>query len=63
MLVIAQGLIILFPIGGRILNGFSYMTNRWSFAIALLVAYILVKKWYEMANLSREEWKKRARSA
>ena len=58
VLVIAQGLIILFPIGGRILNGFSYMTNRWSFAIALLVAYILVKKWYEMANLSREEWKK-----
>ena len=49
-------LIILFPIGGRILNGMSYMANRWSWAFSLLCAYILVCKWTELTALSKKEW-------
>ena len=37
--------IVLLPIGGRILNGLSYMTNRWSWAFALLCSFILVTMW------------------
>ena len=50
-------LIMLFPIGGRLLNGMSYKTNRWSWAFALLSAYILVKMWDDLRTLSSKEWK------
>ena len=50
-------LFILFPIGGRILNGMSYMANRWSWAYAFLCMYILVKKWDDLLSLSQREWK------
>lgn len=48
--------IILFPIGGRILNGMSYMTNRWSWAFALLCSYILVKEWNVLISIQQSEW-------
>ncbi|MBR6483736.1 MAG: YfhO family protein, partial [Clostridiales bacterium] len=31
-----------FPFFGKLFNGMSYITNRWSFAIALLISYVLV---------------------
>jgi uncharacterized membrane protein YfhO len=40
-----------FPIFGQIFNAFSYMANRWSFAIALLVAYVLTDVWSELMHL------------
>ena len=49
--------IILFPIGGRIFNGMSYMTNRWVWAFALLVAYILAVKWESLFLASSKEWR------
>ena len=49
-------LIILFPLGGRFLNGMSYVANRWSWAFALLCAYILVRYWNDLVNLSQKEW-------
>ena len=33
------------PIGGKIFNGFAYVSQRWSFAIALPVAYTLSLYW------------------
>lgn len=48
--------IFLFPICGRILNGMSYMSNRWSWAFALLSAYILTREWDELVALSRADW-------
>jgi len=33
------------PFAGKVLNGFAYVINRWSFAIALVVSYILVHVW------------------
>ncbi len=50
-------LITLFPIGGRILNGMSYMTNRWCWAFVLLLLYLMVKEWDALFRLSRREWR------
>ncbi len=47
--------IMLFPFLGQILNGFSYMANRWSFAMALVAAYIMSQMWQELMTLSRNE--------
>ncbi len=38
------------PICGKILNGFSFVSQRWSFAIALPVAYSLVAEWEEISK-------------
>ena len=56
VLTVACLAITLFPIGGRILNGMSYMANRWSWAFALLCVYILVKKWDDLLALSDRQW-------
>ncbi len=48
-------LIILIPALGQILNGFSYMSNRWSWAFALLTAYILTAMWPSMMKLEAGE--------
>lgn len=48
--------IALFPIGGRILNGMSYMTNRWCWAFALLCAYILAKEWENLFSFTRQTY-------
>lgn len=50
-------LITLFPIGGRILNGMSYITNRWCWAFVLLMIYIMVKEWDVLFRLGRQEWR------
>ena len=38
---------LLFPVFGQIFNGFSYVSQRWCFVIALPVAYNLVVAWDE----------------
>lgn len=48
--------ITLFPIGGRILNGLSYMTNRWCWAFALLCMYILSCEWENLLSASMKKW-------
>lgn len=47
--------IILFPIFGRIFNGFSYMSNRWSWAFALLCCYILTSKWEALLSMDAKD--------
>lgn len=51
-------LIILFPVFGWLLNGTSYVTNRWSWAFALLCSYILTREWDVLICPSRSDWKK-----
>lgn len=50
-LLFALHLIALFgisvPLFGKVLNGFAYVANRWSFSLALLTSYTLTKKWNE----------------
>lgn len=43
------------PFIGKILNGYSYVTNRWVFAFILLVAYIVVKMAPSLLILSKEK--------
>ncbi|MBO4918815.1 MAG: YfhO family protein, partial [Erysipelotrichaceae bacterium] len=38
---------VLFPVFGKIFNGFGYVNNRWSFAIALVAAYTFVCEYDE----------------
>ena len=54
---IISGVIIIFPIFGRILNGMSYMTNRWSWALVLLFMYTLTIYWDELLALAKEKRK------
>ena len=42
------------PAFGQALNGFAYLSNRWSFAFALVIAYSLVDVWPELQSL---DWK------
>ena len=52
----ACAVITVFPICGRFLNGMSYMTNRWVWALALLCAYTLVLEWESLLSLTRKKW-------
>lgn len=40
---------------GHVLNGFTYVSNRWSFVLAFLVALISVKMLPELKTLTRKE--------
>lgn len=51
-------LILLFPIFGRLLNGMSYASNRWSVAFVLLCSYVLTKEWDDLICPSRSDCKK-----
>lgn len=48
-------LVILIPVLGQALNGFSYVSNRWCFAFVLLLSYILAVMWEELMTLSQRE--------
>lgn len=48
-------IIILLPTLGQAFNGFSYISNRWNWAFALICAYILSAMWPSLMNLSRKD--------
>ena len=50
-------LFVLFPVFGQILNGMSYMVNRWSWAYTLLAAYILAIMWQDIFEMAKKEIK------
>lgn len=53
---LGMGLIfMLFPVFGQIFNGFSYMTNRWCFAFAMVVCYTLTAVWEPLVHLSGKD--------
>lgn len=54
-LLIIGFVIMLLPILGRLFNGFAYISNRWSWAFALLCAYILATMWPSLMHLSRKD--------
>ena len=47
--------IILVPALGQLLNGMSYRSNKWSWALALLCAYILAVMWPGLMALRAKE--------
>ena len=50
------GVMILFPFGGYFLNGLIYVLNRWTWAISLLVAFILTAVWEELFTLKIKQF-------
>lgn len=48
---------MLFPVFGKILHGFSYVSNRWTFMFAALMAYILVSTWEDVVNITKTKFK------
>ena len=50
ILFIISMLFILFPIFGQLFNAMSYISNKWCFGFALLVAYILTDQWESLVE-------------
>ncbi len=48
-------LLLLIPFGGYVLNGFIYTLNRWTWAVALLTAWILVVIWEKIFALDKRQ--------
>ena len=48
-------LMLLIPFGGYMMNGFIYVLNRWTWAVALLTSYILVVVWEDMFSLKKRQ--------
>ncbi len=46
------------PAAGYVMNGFSYAMNRFSWAYAMLVAYIFVHTWQDLVTLTRRQKKR-----
>lgn len=43
------------PYAAHVLNGFSYVTNRWNWAIVMLLSYIFVKMYPEFSKLGKKK--------
>ena len=52
---IVAAIFICFPIFGKVLNGFSYVTNRWCWGISLLCAFTVSLMWTKLLTMSWEE--------
>ena len=48
-------LILLCPLGGKIMNGFSYVSDRWVFSMIFLLAYITTSMWDRLFECSLRE--------
>ena len=46
---------MIFPIFGKIFNGFSYVSNRWVFAYTLLMSFIIVRMFDELVNADKKQ--------
>ncbi len=53
---IIAGLIICFPVLGHALNGFTYVTNRWTWALAFLAAFTVTTMWREFARMGASDF-------
>ncbi len=51
-------LFLLLPFAGHVLNGFSYVSNRWIWAYGMMIAYIFVKAYPELFHLTIREKRK-----
>lgn len=53
--LLALTVFFLTPFFGHVLNGFSYVSNRWVWGYLMLLSYILVKMYPQMFRLSGKE--------
>lgn len=55
---IILAIITCIPAAGYALNGFSYICNRWNFALAFLTAFVFAKLFNDFTKLSKAEIKR-----
>lgn len=55
MLFFCGIIVMLVPFFGQAFHGFSYMANRWSFAFALVSAYILTVMWPSLLEIKQAQ--------
>lgn len=55
LMFLAAILFYIFPLGGYIMNGFGYPSQRWIFSISLLFSYILVDKLPVLLAMDRRQ--------
>ena len=55
-LMILCFIMMLFPAFARAFNGFSYITNRWSWVLALLAGLATALLWDEISEIGKKEW-------
>ncbi|MDO4648860.1 MAG: YfhO family protein [Eubacteriales bacterium] len=48
-------LMVLLPVMGHVMNGFSYVTNRWIWGYSFLIAYIISLTWKNLFTLSEKK--------
>lgn len=54
---LVQTVMLCLPMAGSVLNGFSYVCNRWCWFYAALVSYILVCVWPDLVSVQkRQKW-------
>lgn len=53
LLILVMFLII--PVFGYILGGFAYTTGRWSFAVSMFVAFMVVDLWDDLLSIKLQE--------
>lgn len=46
---------LFFPIMGKVLNGFSYVSNRWVFAYSLVMAYTAAVMWPYLVRMRKKQ--------
>ena len=47
-------LVLLLPFGGKVMNGFSYASNRWMFGFIFLMALITARMWDDLMSLGKK---------
>lgn len=53
--LIVMTMLFLIPFGGHILNGGSYVINRFMWAYSMLIAYVAVKMYPALVNINRKK--------
>ncbi len=48
-------LFMMLPVFGQALNGFAYVSNRWCFAFAMVIAYIVTKMFPYLMDINKRE--------
>ncbi|MCR5420878.1 MAG: YfhO family protein [Lachnospiraceae bacterium] len=46
---------IIFPFFGQMMNGMTYRCNRWSFALELLISFIVAKEWNNIMDIEKKD--------
>lgn len=52
---VITGLFIACPLAGKLLNGFTYITNRWTFAAAFIAGFTVTALWPHLFERTKKE--------